>query len=253
MGASKTRRVPTWAFAVTMAAGLGLVMVGLSRADEATRTGDAVATVNGVPIGAEQLLRQLEVGPGGGFDEAKAQRSLDDLIVEEAIYQRATGLGLARNDAMVRRRLVQIVRELATNDAKASEPSEEVLRSFYQQNLPLFPGPDQYRVAEIFLADPGKKRRGEVRALTQRLSEGESFSQSSKQTPIRRLTSCSASSSGSTSSRNDSVRPTAAPCAAPTLESTVLRSLRPTAITSCNHSRNRVARPSHLSRCVQGY
>jgi parvulin-like peptidyl-prolyl isomerase len=63
---------------------------------------------------------------------------IDAFIKEEVSYREAKKMGLDKDDEIIRRRLSQKFNFLQTDLLNISEPSEEVLRSFYQNNTSLF-------------------------------------------------------------------------------------------------------------------
>lgn len=65
---------------------------------------------------------------------------LDARVREEVLYREALSVGLDRNDAVVRRRMVQKMELLTEDLALLADPTEDELRTFYDENL------DDYRV-----------------------------------------------------------------------------------------------------------
>ena len=69
---------------------------------------------------------------------------VEQFVKEEIYYREAQRLGLDANDTIVRRRMVQKLTFLTEDIATAIPPSEEELRTFYQNNV------DDYRLPRRF-------------------------------------------------------------------------------------------------------
>ncbi len=165
-----------------LVAGIAMAGWGLVRSDAAPPGSDAVALVNGVAIGREQLARfaaavaaerkQLELEP------EMRRRLLERMIDDELLFQRAEALGLARHEPMARRAMVAALVASVTADAEVAEPSEAEKRRFYREHAERFTRPGRLRVEAAFVS---VRRRPEALALERareirrRLLEGEDF------------------------------------------------------------------------------
>lgn len=84
----------------------------------------------------ERWTRQWQRPP----TETELRGLVDSYVREEVLYREALAMGLDRDDAVVRRRMVQKL-ELLT-EAVQAPPTEEQLRAYFQENL------DRYRIPE---------------------------------------------------------------------------------------------------------
>jgi len=161
-----------------MVVGLALVVVGLSQARERARPAGALVTVNGVALDSNDLRARLTsaLRRNSALDDEQLRELIDKLVLEEVVYQHGMAMGLARSDGLLRRRVIQIVRDMATAEARAKEPEQAMLRRYYTDHRSEFAGPEQLRISEIFLAKrKGRDNAEEIDALRRRLSEGASF------------------------------------------------------------------------------
>ncbi len=147
---------------------------------DAGRPANAVASVNGVPIAAEQytrLLVGLESDLGRPADDVERARLLDRMIEEELLVQRGLELGLARFDRQVRADLVAAVIDAVVAEAEAVAPSEAELRAFHAENAAFFARPMRQRVRQIFFASGENPTEAQTRArqARARLVAGEDF------------------------------------------------------------------------------
>jgi len=85
---------------------------------------------------AERWTRQWQRPP----TETELRGLVDDYVRVEVLYREALGMGLDRDDAVVRRRMVQKL-ELLT-EAVQAPPTEQQLQAYFQENL------DRYRIPE---------------------------------------------------------------------------------------------------------
>jgi len=150
------------------AAGLALAAVRLvwHPALGAVLPGDAVATVNGVPIGQaefEQAVTAIATDRRGGLQAGDTQRVLARLIDEELLLQRALALGLVRREPRVRGQLVSIMIDTAVAEAGARDPDERELRAFYDEHREYFTQPGRLRV--LHRAVPGTDAGARERAV----------------------------------------------------------------------------------------
>jgi len=117
-------------------------------------------------------------------DEAAARkRVLDRMIEEELLIQRALDLGLIHLDRKVRADLTASVITSVVSDIKASNPGEQELETFYNENKDYFTRPGRMMARQIFFrvtpkgkpvpeAGPGQSRAEKARA---RLVAGDAF------------------------------------------------------------------------------
>ena len=77
---------------------------------------------------------------------------IEGRLREEILYREALSLGLDRDDAIVRRRLVQKMEFLAGNAAEASEPTNEELSAFLQRHPERFRVPGSVTFEQIYFS-----------------------------------------------------------------------------------------------------
>jgi len=159
-------------------AGLGLAAVQLvwRPTPGAAVPGDAVAIVNGVAIARadfEQALAAVATDRRSGLRAGDAQRVLARLIDEELLLQRALGLGLVRREPRVRGQLVSTMIDTVLAEAGSREPSEEELRTFYDQHAEYFGQPGRIRIVHRAVPGTDGRAREQAVALAAALERGE--------------------------------------------------------------------------------
>lgn len=76
---------------------------------------------------------------------------IQSFIREEVLYREALGMGLDRDDMVVRRRLAQKIEFLAQDLATQGEPGDAELRTFYQENAEEFEVPGTVTFTHVYL------------------------------------------------------------------------------------------------------
>lgn len=161
-----------------MVVGLLMMVLGMVSGTDSSALMGAPVTVNEVPIDLYDVIGRIDPSEHleAGFDDEAAKELLDRIILDEVVYQRGVALGLLRNDSIIRRRLVQEVREFAMSEARTRELSENELREFYEIHRAVFVREPRLRVTDVFLrAQRGYDRTDEIDDLYQRLLEGEAL------------------------------------------------------------------------------
>jgi hypothetical protein len=97
---------------------------------------DRVITLG--PADIERLVAQYEAVWRRPPTPSERQGLLADYIREEVYYREALALGLDRDDAVVRRRLVQKIEFLGQSAASGLIPEEAKLRAWYEANSDRF-------------------------------------------------------------------------------------------------------------------
>jgi len=162
--------------ALGAAAGLLLASVGLLESGlgaGADVPEDAVAIVNGEAIRRDVYMRVLagfESDSRNPLDDADRRHVLDRMIDEELLVQRGLDLGLAQMDRRVRADLTSSLIASVVSTAEESEPSDEALRTFYQEERDFFTRPGRLHVRQIFfrVGDAGGETEARRRALAAR-------------------------------------------------------------------------------------
>ena len=163
-----TDRPRSWERLYIVAAFLGLggaLASALGVFTPASSIVDAVALVNGEPVSQIEYQRAISAMQSGlkrPLTTEDRDKALKLLIDEELMLQHALELGLARDDRLARRDLIQAVIKLATLPSENADPTDEELRKFFTQEKALFASPaivtvklattDQPASAEQFIA-----------------------------------------------------------------------------------------------------
>lgn len=117
------------------------------------------------PLVEQRISDQWQVQMGRQPSSEELQGLVDQWIKEEVYYREALRLGLAANDTIVRRRLVQKLTFLTEDVATAEEPSAAELTAHYEQNLEQYQQPARYSFRHrYFSAD--RRAEAEVDATT---------------------------------------------------------------------------------------
>jgi parvulin-like peptidyl-prolyl isomerase len=123
--------------AIGAVAGLAVAGAGLFTAQGTRIAGvppEDVAIVNQVPILMSDFVSQLSAVDGVSLAKARPEQKrkiLDQMVREELFVQRGIELGLQNDVIEVRTALVGAVEEQQAVDASATQPTEDVLRAFY--------------------------------------------------------------------------------------------------------------------------
>lgn len=83
---------------------------------------------------------------------------VDDFVKEEIFYREAVGMGLDRDDTVIRRRLRQKLEFISDDFASAIEPTDEQLQVYLDEHPEKFVNPAQITFQQIFMST---ERRGE--------------------------------------------------------------------------------------------
>ena len=161
--------------------GLGLValVAGLVRGDDdPPGASGAIVVVGDVALGPEEVASRIttDMLEAGRLDPVQVRTLLDSLVVETLVLQEGIAMGLPRTDGIVRNRIAQIVRQVATADVDTRVPTDAELRAFHAAHRDLFVGPDRYRVAEVFVPERADQDAAErAAAAAAALAEGADF------------------------------------------------------------------------------
>src|SRR5262249_35840153 len=107
-------------------------------------------------------LYRVQFGAAPGV--AQLQVIVDDYIDDEVLYREALRLGLAEDDEIVRRRLIQKL-EFLRRDSFSTSPSSAELRAYYNAHPDQFTTPARASFTQVFFsADHGGSNRALERA-----------------------------------------------------------------------------------------
>lgn len=96
-----------------------------------------------IEVGGEeqaQLAQGFERLMGRAPTDAELDAAIDKYVREEVLYREALRLGLDQGDAVVRQRMVAKMDMSASAAAEAAEPSEALLRTFFEENAARYAG-----------------------------------------------------------------------------------------------------------------
>ncbi|WP_439107047.1 peptidylprolyl isomerase [Congregibacter sp.] len=127
---------------------IGLLDGGDSSLDDAT-----AAQVNETTIPADELRSLLERRAQEGAPVDQLLGTLDDMIDEELLIQRASELGILRRDSNVRIAIIQAMEKSILNEERGRKVSDAELENFYSDNQSLFTEPLTIRVEELVVSD----------------------------------------------------------------------------------------------------
>ena len=173
-----------------LGAALGLVLATAGILETAPGAGgvpdDAAALVNGTIIRNSKYQRALSALARDSRDpltEEDRVHILNRLIEEELLVQRATELGIDRTNPVVRNTLVSAMIETIVTGVGQTEPSDEEVAAFYEQNRAFFARTDRFWVRELRFrvssggaGDDEEKARAKAEEATRRLRAGEALS-----------------------------------------------------------------------------
>jgi parvulin-like peptidyl-prolyl isomerase len=149
--------------------GILAAMTGLADAGRAPLSEATAALVNDTPIPADELRSLLERRTRSGAPADQLLATLDDMIDEELLIQRALELGILRRDSNVRLAIIQAMEKSILNEERGRSFSDAELEAFYRNNTALFAEPLRLQLEELVVADPAR-----VAELAARLRAGAS-------------------------------------------------------------------------------
>jgi hypothetical protein len=171
--------------AIGAGAGVALAATGLVASGVTRGRGlppGAVARVNGALLRADDYTRSLDAlerDRRGGAEPADRRFVLDRLIDEELLVQRGLELGLARQDARVRRDLTAAVIDAVVTEHEDGTPPDADLEAFYRRERDFFARPGRLRVRQLWCradtAADAPSAEARARAAAASLRAGEDF------------------------------------------------------------------------------
>jgi parvulin-like peptidyl-prolyl cis-trans isomerase-like protein len=121
---------------------VGLILAGVSLFNaRGTQTNtvppEDVALVSGQPLLRSDYVTQLEGETGAPYEQSTHAQQLhvvDEMVREELLVQRALELGFGETDQQVRNALVNSVTQQILGQVTTSEPTEQTLQRYYEDN-----------------------------------------------------------------------------------------------------------------------
>ena len=171
--------------AIGAGAGVALAATGLVASSVTRGRGlppGAVARVNGALVRGDDYARSLDAlerDRRAGREPADRRLVLDRLIDEELLVQRGLELGLARQDARVRRDLTAAVIDAVVTEHEDGTPPDAELEAFYRRERDFFARPGRLRVRQLWCradtAADAPSAEARARAAAASLRAGEDF------------------------------------------------------------------------------
>ena len=171
--------------AIGAGAGVALAASGLVASSVTRGRGlppGAVARVNGTLLRADDYARSLDAlerDRRASREPADRRLVLDRLIDEELLVQRGLELGLARQDARVRRDLTAAVIDAVVTEHEDGTPPDAELEAFYRRERDFFARPGRLRVRQLWCradtAADAPSAEARARAAAASLRAGEDF------------------------------------------------------------------------------
>jgi len=171
--------------AIGAGAGVALAASGLVASSVTRGRGlppGAVARVNGTLLRADDYARSLDAlerDRRASREPADRRLVLDRLIDEELLVQRGLELGLARQDARVRRDLTAAVIDAVVTEHEDGTPSDAELEAFYRRERDFFARPGRLRIRQLWCradtAADAPSAEARARAAAASLRAGEDF------------------------------------------------------------------------------
>lgn len=137
-----------------------------------SQVGATLAKVNDLPIGTAGIAAEASRKPptdGSTYSLEEKRQLLDSAIRDEILFQEAFRRGLYQ-DPKVRRILVsQLLREAVYEDASRQTPSDEAMRSWFEENGERFTVPERRHLRRIFIRINAQQGREDALARAQEI------------------------------------------------------------------------------------
>ena len=144
-----------------------------SRSSSSTETlGDVVATVNGEPIGSTSFsnsAKRKKPKSESGFDSEERKEILDQLIIDELLYQSALTKGYDKDPKVKKVMVNALLREEVYNSIKNTDISEEELKAYFDEHQSEFIVPEKVQIYSILIKVNDKRTDGEAKDKADRL------------------------------------------------------------------------------------
>ena len=117
---------------------------------------DVVATVNDKIIPSERyqtVIQLIENDKRDGLTDIDRKMALERIIEEELLVQYAYQNGFLEADDLLRKSIVRSVVDSIVEQSISVIPDKNILRDFYQDNLPVFTLDEQYRIVILSAQD----------------------------------------------------------------------------------------------------
>lgn len=146
----------------------GLLFLAFGRSGEATR-GSAQIVVGRADV--DRIAAGFRSTWARAPSSSELQGAINDFVREEVLYRTGLGLGLDRDDTIVRRRIRQKM-EFFFEDT-IPPPTEAELRAFFDANADKFREEPRLALRQIFFSERRPDPAADARAVLARLGEGD--------------------------------------------------------------------------------
>ena len=123
------------------------------------RDAETLAKENTITITANEIAI-MEFGWQQRYNrnptDVELQRLIDTRIKESVLYEEAKKMGLDKDDVVLKRRVVLQFRNLIEGLISAPEPSNEVLATYFQENIEAYMPDERISITQLFF-DPDKR------------------------------------------------------------------------------------------------
>ena len=134
---------------------LAILAIAYGLLERESASPDVVVVVNGQPLTARAVLDTVPGEPPDPVTSRWIEAALERAIVDELLFQRVNELGLVRRDAVLRGRVLQILREVAEEEAALAPVTEAQLRAAYDKDPTRFSTSAEVRFEEIYIQETG--------------------------------------------------------------------------------------------------
>jgi len=126
---SKSLKEPLLHF-LLIGIGLFFLFSQLNNDEESSNTQQIIINTSKLEVLSATFMEENSIPP----TEIEIQELLENLIREEVLSREAITLGLDKDDRVIRHRLAQKMQYLFEDVAMMEEPSDEVLKAYFQQD-----------------------------------------------------------------------------------------------------------------------
>ncbi len=146
--------------------GLGFILFDL--ASEKARADVIIVTDDRLAVWLQYRNKAFSPDAAGAMIATlptdKKQRLIDDFTAEEALYREALALGLDRNDAVLRQRLIQKMDYVLLGLSDANSPPDEAqIEAYFQAHQDRYAIPPHVTLSHIYFKDgPGARAKADA-------------------------------------------------------------------------------------------
>ncbi|MEM7675059.1 MAG: peptidylprolyl isomerase [Myxococcota bacterium] len=155
---------------------LSIVSIAYGLIERDVPAPDVVAVVNGQPVTTQAVLDSVPGDPPAIVTRRWMDAALERAVVDELLFQQVHELGLVRRDAVLRGRVLQILREVAEEEAAMAPVTDAQLRDLYAEDPTRFTTSAVVRFEEIYVQESGAVVPERLVAARARVVGGAAFS-----------------------------------------------------------------------------